>query len=99
MDVLPAQASAVPCERVSPSSKETCTLRRRRIRPELMEALQIPKYSIRTKRLAFGEHLIAKECDYALEGELTDHAVMELFDAGKFTELNDFLANRTYVTE
>lgn len=50
MDILPIQASAVPCERVFSSSKETVTARRSRISPELMEGLQLLKYSIRQGR-------------------------------------------------
>jgi hypothetical protein len=46
MDVLPIQASAVPCERVFSSRKETMMARRNRISPELMEALQVLKYSV-----------------------------------------------------
>ena len=44
LDVLPAQASAVSCERMFSSSKETDTLCRNRLSPEVMEALQILKY-------------------------------------------------------
>lgn len=40
-DVMAIPASAVPCERVFSSSKETCTLRRSRMSPQLMERLQI----------------------------------------------------------
>lgn len=47
MDLLPIQGSAVPCERVFSSAKETMTTRRSRIRPELMEALQMLKFSLR----------------------------------------------------
>jgi hypothetical protein len=47
MDILPIQASAVPCERVFSSAKETTTDRRNKISAELMEALQILKFSIR----------------------------------------------------
>jgi hypothetical protein len=50
MDILPIQASAVPCERVFSSAKETTTPRRNRISPELMEMLQILKFSIRNGR-------------------------------------------------
>ena len=46
MDILPIQASAVPCERVFSSGKETMTARRNRISPMLMEALQILKFAI-----------------------------------------------------
>ena len=47
---MPIQASAVPCERVFSSSKETVTARRNRISPELMKGLQLLKYSIRQGR-------------------------------------------------
>lgn len=47
LDILPIQGSAVPCERVFSSAKETMTDRRSRISKELMEALQMLKFSIR----------------------------------------------------
>lgn len=50
MDVIPIQASAVPCERVFSSAKETITDRRNRIAPKLMEALQMLKFSVRHGR-------------------------------------------------
>ena len=45
MDVLPIQASSVPCERVFSSAKETMTDRRNRINPDLMQELQILKFA------------------------------------------------------
>jgi hypothetical protein len=51
LDYLPIQASAVPCERVFSSSAETDTKRRNRIKPVLMEALQIIKYRKRKERM------------------------------------------------
>ncbi len=53
MDYLPIQASAVPCERVFSSSAQTDTRRRNRIKPELMEALQMLKYALKKARLDF----------------------------------------------
>jgi hypothetical protein len=47
MDVLPIQASSVPCERVFSSGKETMAPRRQKIKPALMEKLQMLKYGIR----------------------------------------------------
>ena len=44
LDILPAQASAVPCERVFSSSKETDTLQRANLSPDVMERLQILKH-------------------------------------------------------
>ncbi|KAF5378856.1 hypothetical protein D9615_006941 [Tricholomella constricta] len=61
LDVLPVQVSAVPCERVFSSSKETDALRRSNLSPEMMEILQILKYLIRCDRLNFTEGLLAKE--------------------------------------
>ena len=46
MDIIPIQASSVPCERVFSSGKETMAPRQRRISPDLMEALQVLKFSI-----------------------------------------------------
>ena len=57
MDVLPAQASSVPCERLFSSGKETYTARRNRIQPMLMEALQALKLSSRSSSLNLTEHL------------------------------------------
>jgi hypothetical protein len=56
MDYLPIQASAVPCERVFSSSAETDTKKRNRIKPELMEALQVLKFSLKKARLDFTAH-------------------------------------------
>jgi hypothetical protein len=50
MDYLPIQASSVPCERVFSSAKETDTLKRNRIHPMLMEALQMMKFSLKKDR-------------------------------------------------
>jgi hypothetical protein len=47
MDILPIQASAVPCERIFSSAKETMALRRNRISGDLMEALQMLKFAVR----------------------------------------------------
>ncbi|EKM60179.1 uncharacterized protein PHACADRAFT_189306 [Phanerochaete carnosa HHB-10118-sp] len=64
MDILPIQASAVPCERVFSSGKITVTDRRNKISGELMEALQILKFRFKqghslsfTHGLDIGEEL------------------------------------------
>jgi len=46
VDVLAIQGSSVPCECVFSSGKETMSARRNRIRYDLMEALQMLKFSI-----------------------------------------------------
>ena len=61
MDYLPIQASTVPCERVFSSSAETDTKKRNRIKPELMEALQILKFSLKKAHLDFTAHFSLNE--------------------------------------
>ncbi len=46
MDILAIQGSAVPCEHVFSSGKETMSARRSWIKYDLMEALQMLKYSL-----------------------------------------------------
>lgn len=89
MDVLPVQASAVPCERVFSSSKETTTLRRSRLSAGLMEMLQVLKYAFKHDRLNFTGDWIAKEEDYSIDGTVTEAAVRELMSDGKIEELFD----------
>ncbi|KII83154.1 hypothetical protein PLICRDRAFT_119748, partial [Plicaturopsis crispa FD-325 SS-3] len=75
MDILPVQASAVPCERVFSSSKETCTLRRNRTSPRLLEALQILKFSFRKSCLSYTNKYVVHEQDHSISGPLTGYAV------------------------
>ncbi|CDO72217.1 hypothetical protein BN946_scf184970.g69 [Trametes cinnabarina] len=93
LDVLPAQASAVPCEEVFSSSKETITERRTKMAPDLLSELQMLKHAYRQDRLSFTGHIVANERDYCLEGGVTEVAARELLSAGKFSELADLLAN------
>ena len=58
MDIIPIQASAVPCERVFSSGKETLSARRNAISPNFMEALQLLKFATKQGRgLSFTEGL------------------------------------------
>ena len=50
MDILPIQGSSVPCERVFSSAKETMTDHRNHVAPELMEGLQLLKYTVKHGR-------------------------------------------------
>lgn len=74
MDYLPIQASAVPCERVFSSSKQTMTARRNRIKPDLMEALQLLKFYLRRERLNFtaGWETQANDIPDVLEADGSD---------------------------
>ncbi|KAJ3754263.1 hypothetical protein EV360DRAFT_51962, partial [Lentinula raphanica] len=62
LDVLPVQASAVPCEHAFSSSKETDTARRSRLSPVLMEVLQILKSVYRSDRLDFTKKCVDGSC-------------------------------------
>ena len=93
LDVLPVQASAVPCERVFSSSKQTCTDRRNRILPKLLEVLQCRKYSLKQQRLDFMEGFVAREEDYTIDGEVTSYAIEELLRLGRIEELFSLLQN------
>jgi hypothetical protein len=67
----------------------------RRLRPcnliELLEALQVLKYSYRSDRLSFVDDLLAKESDYNNSGQLTETAIDELMRAGKAEELKQLI--------
>lgn len=96
MDILPIQASSVPCERVFSSSKETCSLRRNRLLPQILEVLQILKYAYKQARLDFTSDDLAKAKDYEIEGDMTEFAVTELLLSGtpeSLAELADLLNN------
>jgi len=93
MDILPAQATAVPCERVFSSSKETCTLRRSQLGPTTLEILQVLKHLYQQEQLDFMTGILAKEEDYTIEGPVTESAVLELLKAGKEEELHELYTN------
>jgi len=50
MDIIPIQASSVPCERVFSSGKETLSARRNALAPSLIEALQLLKFATKQGR-------------------------------------------------
>ena len=95
MDVLAMQASAVPSEHIFSSAADTDTDDRNRLGPDLTEALQVLKFSTRQERISFMEGLLGKEEDYAIDGELTDHAYQELTAQGLWGELIDLQRNAT----
>lgn len=90
LDILPVQASAVSCERMFSSSKETCTLRRNLLSPALLEVLQVLKHIFKEGRLDFTSHLIVTEEDYSIES-VTETAINELVSLGETDELLELL--------
>ncbi|OBZ72686.1 putative AC transposase [Grifola frondosa] len=86
LDVLPVQASAVPCERVFSSSKETDTQHRTNLDVATMEMLQVLKYSVREDRLSFTDDWIPNETEM-LHVEVSPDEVDRLLSEGKIDEL------------
>src|ERR1700734_3826531 len=80
MDYLPIQASAVPCERVFSSSAETDTKKRNKIKPELMEALQVLKFTLKKDRLNFTANLYLPKRAMAAYSAGSSNALTELLN-------------------
>lgn len=78
-DVLPVQASAVPCEHVFSSSKETCALRRNNISNEALERLQILKYLFKLERLTSSEGCVATEKELLDAQELDENRLCLMY--------------------
>ena len=79
MDYLPIQASAVPCERVFSSSKETDTKKRNRINPMLMEALQMVKFILKKERLNFTSGWMTSEANMTKKSMAGTQDLLEQF--------------------
>ena len=90
LDILPVQASAVPCERVFSSSKEMCVLRRSLLSAGMLEILQVLKHLYKEEHVDFTSHWIANEDDYSIE-KATESAIDELISSAKSEELLDLL--------
>jgi hypothetical protein len=72
MDYLAIQASSVPCEHAFSSSAETNTVRRNKISPVLMEALQMLKFGFRNEPFNFTEGLITDEEDMIIPLDISN---------------------------
>jgi hypothetical protein len=90
LDVLPVQASSIPCERAFSSSKETCVMRRSLLSTGMLEVLQVLKQLYKAERLDFTSSWIANEEDYSIE-KATEAAINELVSSAKCDELLDLL--------
>jgi hypothetical protein len=87
MDVLPAQASAVPCEHVFSSSKETCSQRRNWALPKIDGSAPDAEISYKQGRLSFTDNFLAQEKDYTITGPVTPCTIAELVRAGRLQEV------------
>ena len=89
VDVLAIQGSAVPCERVFSSGKETMLERRSRMNTDLMEALQMLKFSLN------------HNCELnftAGSGRLAELEELEKLDLIESAVLEDLMAFRQSLT-
>ncbi|KZP07600.1 hypothetical protein FIBSPDRAFT_711293, partial [Athelia psychrophila] len=86
LNVLPVQASAVPCERVFSSSKLMDESHRSNLSPFLMEMLQILKYRFRKERLSFTDDLISNERELSVT-DVPAEKIAELLAEGRIDEL------------
>ena len=75
LDVLPSQASSVPCERVFSSSKLTATDRRARLKATTFEELQILKAAWRSDAVNFSR------VNSDIVEEVTDHDFEDMINA------------------
>jgi hypothetical protein len=89
LDILPVQVSAVSCERIFSSSKETCTMRRNLLSSVLLEVLQVLKHVYKEGT----SHLIVMEEDYSIESVMEAASINELVSLGKTDELLDLLCS------
>ncbi|TCD59832.1 hypothetical protein EIP91_011346 [Steccherinum ochraceum] len=92
LDVLPSQASAVPCERVFSSSKETDALRRGLLSPPLMEKLQMLKYLYRSQRSMQDGLDFSRMPQLAdLEPSVTRETINDYLSSGRAQELDELI--------
>jgi hypothetical protein len=87
MDVLPIQATSVPCERIFSAAGDIVTKDRTRLLPKHVEMLQVFKFFLKKKRISFvpdwkmdiqQDYLdtIAPQVEHAIE----ENQYAELFD-------------------
>lgn len=73
LDYLAIQGSAVPCEHVFSSAKETMTPRCNQIHEDLIEMLQMLKFSLKTGEcLDFTQGISHKDIETYLESVMND---------------------------
>jgi hypothetical protein len=92
MDYLPIQASSVPCGRAFSSSSETDTVRRNRISPILMEALQMLKFAVRNTPIDFTSDILTPEKE--LEGDTAPNLLAELTNEAHDDERRENVIDR-----
>ncbi|KAJ2913342.1 hypothetical protein MD484_g7075, partial [Candolleomyces efflorescens] len=95
LDVMPAQASAVPSERVFSSAKETDTLRRNGTSPLMMEVLQVSKFAFKSERLNFSNNWVAQEEELAeiTAVDIDPKVLLHLLENRELQKLSDLISS------
>jgi hypothetical protein len=91
VDYLSVQAMSIPCECVFSSAKDTDTVKRNRISPVLIEALQMLKYSLKKEHLDFMDGWQTSEAD--MEASKPTSNLSSLFEDDPDTALDTLLNN------
>ena len=87
LDVLPVQASSVPSEHVFSSNKETDTLCRNNLSPEMMEKLQILKFTFASERMDFNDKWVTTEEEISVP-DVSSHCMEDLFATRQLNTLD-----------
>ncbi|KAJ6631139.1 hypothetical protein B0H10DRAFT_1773392, partial [Mycena sp. CBHHK59/15] len=90
LDVLPVQASAIPCEHIFSSSKETDTLCCGSLSPRMIEMLQILKFIYRQDHIGFCDDLLATEAECSII-DVDPQVINAMLAAGRAEELEDLV--------
>jgi hypothetical protein len=101
MDHLAIQASSVPCERAFSSSSETDTVRRNRLSPVLMEALQMLKFGLTREPFNFSEGLVTDEEDLTItfDDDGADDILAQLIDPDRTDSQREDIIDKLIASE
>ncbi|EAU93647.2 hypothetical protein CC1G_02877 [Coprinopsis cinerea okayama7 len=91
LDIMSSQASAVPCERVFSSGKETDTMRRAGLSPAMMEVLQILKFNLKSERMSFEDQWVTREEELRVI-DIDPDVLVELLAERDFDELTRLIS-------
>lgn len=95
MDILPIQASSVPCERVFSSATLTITPRRNRLGNDIVEATQMLKYSAKDDPTAEELNFTGEFSEEAVLKEMEEHDKVRNFESMDFPGYREYLQERT----
>ena len=90
MDVLPVQASSVPCEHIFSSSKETNTLHWSQLSSKMMEMLQMLKFQFWSEQLDFNNNRVSLEGKLSIM-DISPDVVEEMISEQRISDLNDLI--------